>query len=152
MTASEAVSAHDTIVDLVPFLLVTDVERSVAFYEAIGFAVVKRYAPNGRLEFAGLEATSSAKLMLARADRVPAWDWDDPDASGPGWLYLYTPDLEAFRQRVIRCGIAPGEIEDGPGPGPNRQLCIDDPDGHRHMVSELWSESVGRVGLARRRS
>jgi catechol 2,3-dioxygenase-like lactoylglutathione lyase family enzyme len=136
--------AQDTIVDLVPFLLVTDVERSIAFYEALGFAVVKRYEPGGRIEFAGLEATSSAKLMLARVDRVMAWDGDDPDASGPGWLYLYTPELDAFRERLIDRGIAPGEIEDGPGPGPNRQLCIRDPDGHRHMVSGLWPGSVAR--------
>ncbi len=134
--------AQDKIVDLVPFLLVSDVERSIAFYEALGFTVVKRYEPRGRLEFAGLEATSSAKLMLARVDRVPAWDPSDPDASGPGWLHLFTPDLDAFRERLIRGGFAPGEIEDGPGPGRNRQLCVSDPEGHRHMVSELWAGSV----------
>jgi catechol 2,3-dioxygenase-like lactoylglutathione lyase family enzyme len=136
--------APDTIVDLVPFLLVTDVERSIAFYEALGFAVVKRYEPAGRLEFAGLEATASAKLMLARVDRVPSWDPRDPDASGPGWLYLYTPDLEAFRARLLRAGIEPGATEDGPGPGPNRQLRIRDPDGHCHLVAELWPGSLGR--------
>ena len=127
-----------------PFLLVTDVERSIAFYMALGFAVVKRYEPNGRLEFAALEATSSAKLMLARANRVPAWQGSDGNAPGPGWLYLYTPDLEAFRERVSSRGIAIGEIENAPGPGPNRQLCLRDPDGHRHMVSELWLGSVAR--------
>jgi catechol 2,3-dioxygenase-like lactoylglutathione lyase family enzyme len=136
--------ADDTVVDLVPFLLVTDVERSIAFYEAIGFAVIKRYEPNGTLEFAGLEATSSAKLMLARVDRVPAWDPVDQDASGPGWLYLYTPDLEALRERLMRAGIETGEIEDGPGPGPNRRLCVRDPDGHGHMIAELWPGSVAR--------
>ena len=142
--------ADDTIVDLVPFLLVTDVERSIAFYETIGFAVIKRYEPNGRLEFAGLEATSSAKLMLARVDHVPAWD--TPDASGPGWLYLYTPDLGAFRERLIRAGIEPEEIEDGPGPGPNRRLCVRDTDGHCHVAAELWPESVARDPRTRRRN
>ena len=131
----------DTVVDLVPFVLVADVERSIAFYEALGFSVVKRYEPDGRLEFAGLEATSSAKLMLARADREPD---SDRESRGPGFLYLYTPDLDAFRERLIRAGTEPGEIEDGPGPGPNRQLCVIDPDGHGHMVAELWDGSVGR--------
>jgi hypothetical protein len=36
------------------------------------------------------------------------------------------------------------EIEDGPGPGPNRQMCVRDPDGHGHMVAELFEGSVGR--------
>jgi ribosomal protein S18 acetylase RimI-like enzyme len=27
--------------------------RSIRFYEALGFEVIKRYAPNRRLEFAG---------------------------------------------------------------------------------------------------
>ena len=131
----------DTIVDLVPFILVTDVERSITFYEALGFGVIKRFEPKGKLEFAGLEATSSAKIMLARVDAIPE---RDPDAQSPGFLYLYTNDLDAFRERLIASGVDPGEIEDGPGPGPKRQLCVRDPDGHDHMVAELFDGSVGR--------
>ncbi|MGH2990277.1 MAG: VOC family protein [Solirubrobacterales bacterium] len=131
---------QDTVVDLVPFVLVTDVARSIAFYEALGFKVVKTYEPRGTLEFAGLEATSSAKIMLARVDELTP---REPDPPGPGFLYLYTPDLDAFRERLIHMGIDPGDIEDGPGPGPNRQLCVMDPDGHGHMVTELWDGSIG---------
>jgi catechol 2,3-dioxygenase-like lactoylglutathione lyase family enzyme len=128
------------IVDLVPFILVTDVSRSIAFYEALGFDEIKRYEANGRLEFAGMEASSAAKVMLARVDEVPAWD---PEDSGPGFLYLYTRDIDAFRRQLLRRGIEAGEIEDGPGPGPSRQLCVRDPDGHGHMVAELFEGSVG---------
>jgi catechol 2,3-dioxygenase-like lactoylglutathione lyase family enzyme len=130
----------ETVVDLVPFLLVADVERSIPFYEALGFEVVKRYQPGERLEFAGLEATSSAKVMLARVDEVPA---TGPDAPTPGFLYLYTSDLEGLRSRLIDAGHRADEIEDGPGPGPNRQMCVRDPDGHGHMVAELFEGSVG---------
>jgi catechol 2,3-dioxygenase-like lactoylglutathione lyase family enzyme len=129
------------VVDLVPFILVTDVERSIGFYEALGFRVVKRYEPNRRLEFAGLEATSSAKVMLARVEEVPD---AGPDARTPGFLYLYTRDLEALRKRLLGAGLHADEIEDGPGPGPNRQMCVRDPDGHVHMVAELFEGSVGR--------
>jgi catechol 2,3-dioxygenase-like lactoylglutathione lyase family enzyme len=108
------------IVDLVPFILVSDVARSIAFYEALGFAEVKRHEAN--------------------VDEVPVWD---PDESSPGFLYLYTRDIEAFRRELLRRGIEAGEIEDGPGPGPNRQLCVRDPDGHGHMVAELFEGSVG---------
>lgn len=137
-----APAAPDAVVDLVPFLFVADVERSIPFYEALGFDVIKRYEPEGRLEFAGLEATSAAKVMLARVDEVPEMD---PDAQTPGFLYLYTSDLEALRDRLLARGHDADEIEDGPGPGPTRQMCVRDPDGHGHMVAELFEGSVGRA-------
>ena len=129
------------VVDLVPFIRVADVERSIAFYEALGFGVIKRHEPDGRLEFAGLEATSSAKLMLARVDDVPE---TGPDAGAPGFLYLYTGDLEGLRAGLLAGGHDVDEIEEGPGPGPSRQMCVRDPDGHGHMVAELFDGSVGR--------
>lgn len=77
--------------------------------------------------------------MLARVDAVPGWD---PDAPGPGFLYLYTSDLDGLRQRLIGLGFEAGEIGGG-APGPDRELCVRDPDGHGHMVAELWDESIG---------
>jgi catechol 2,3-dioxygenase-like lactoylglutathione lyase family enzyme len=79
--------------------------------------------------------------MLARVDRVPE---AAPDAQAPGFLYLYTSNLGALRDRLLALGYEADEIEDGPGPGPNRQTCVRDPDGHRHMVAELFQGSVGR--------
>ena len=141
MSSAARGKTTDTIVDLIPFILVSDVERSIAFYEALGFRVVKTYTPRGALEFAALEATSAAKIMLARVDEVPSPDSDAPSA---GFLYLYTPDLDRFRERLISAGFEPLEIEEGPGPGPNREMCVRDPDGHGHMVAELWEGSAGR--------
>ena len=86
-------------------------------------------------------ATPSAKLMLARVDHVPE---TGPDARTPGFLYLYTSDLEALRARLLEAGHEADELEDGPGPGPTRQMCVRDPDGHGHMVAELFEGSVGR--------
>jgi catechol 2,3-dioxygenase-like lactoylglutathione lyase family enzyme len=131
----------EAVVDLVPFLLVADVERSIPFYEALGFEVMKRYAPHGRLEFAGLEAAPSAKIMLARVAEVPE---TGPGARTPGFLYLYTADLEGLRLRLLEAGHQADEIEGGPGPGPSRQMCVRDPDAHGHMVAELFEGSVGR--------
>jgi catechol 2,3-dioxygenase-like lactoylglutathione lyase family enzyme len=131
--------ARPDVVDLVPFIHVSDVARAIRFWEALGFRVVKRYEPNGRLEFAGLESTAAAKVMLARVDRPSE---RDPDQPAPGFLYLYTPDLDAFRKRLLEHGIEAGEITDGPGPGPNREMCVHDPDGHGHMVAELWPGSI----------
>jgi catechol 2,3-dioxygenase-like lactoylglutathione lyase family enzyme len=131
--------ARSGVVDLVPFIHVSDVARSIGFWDALGFRVVKRYEPNGRLEFAGLESAAAAKVMLARVDRASELD---PDRPTPGFLYLYTPDLDAFRKRLLAHGIEPGEISDGPGPGPNREMCVRDPDGNGHMVAELWPGSI----------
>jgi catechol 2,3-dioxygenase-like lactoylglutathione lyase family enzyme len=133
-------TAPDTVVDLVPFIRVSDVAHSIRFYEALGFRVVKRYEPTGRLEFAGLESTAAAKVMLARVDRVAEPDSDRPT---PGFLYLYTSDLDAFRNHLLDHGIEPDEITDGPGPGRNREMCVRDPDGYGHMVAELWPGSIG---------
>jgi catechol 2,3-dioxygenase-like lactoylglutathione lyase family enzyme len=137
--AATRAGARSGVVDLVPFIRVSDVARSIRFWEALGFRVVKRYEPNGRLEFAGLESTAAAKVMLARVDR-PAEH--DPDRPAPAFLYLYTQDLDAFRQRLLGHEIEAGEITDGPGPGPNREMCVRDPDGHGHMVAELWPGSI----------
>jgi catechol 2,3-dioxygenase-like lactoylglutathione lyase family enzyme len=137
----------DAVVDLVPFILVAAVERSIPFYEALGFKVIKRHELDGRLEFAGLEATPAAKVMLARVDEVPETG-TNPQA--PGFLYLYTSNLGALRERLVVLGYHADEIEEGPGPGPNRQMCVRDPDGHSHMVTELFEGSVGRDPYRRR--
>jgi hypothetical protein len=101
---------------------------------------VKRFDPDGQLEFAGLAASSSAKVMLARVDEVPE---TGPDSGCPGFLYLYTSDREGLRARLLEAGHQAGQIQPGPGPGPSCQMCVRDPDGHGHTVAELFEGSVG---------
>jgi catechol 2,3-dioxygenase-like lactoylglutathione lyase family enzyme len=45
----------DAVSDLVPFAHVADVDRSVAFYERLGFAVLHEVAAEGRRIWAWLE-------------------------------------------------------------------------------------------------
>jgi catechol 2,3-dioxygenase-like lactoylglutathione lyase family enzyme len=71
------VTARDRVSDLVPFLQVADVDRSVAFYELLGFEMLHEFAPDG--------------------------------------------------------------------PGPDRQMRVDDPDGYCLMVAEIEGERVGVV-------
>lgn len=131
-------SGDDTVVDLIPFIHVTDVPRSIAFYEALGFRLGDTYAPQGRLEFAELESTRAAKVMLARVDELPE---RDPEEAGPGYLYAYTRSLDALSRRLLDHGFQPGEIRDG-SPGPEREMCVRDPDGRGHMVTELSLSSI----------
>jgi hypothetical protein len=84
--------------------------------------------------------------MLARVAEVPE---TGPGARTPGFLYLYTSDLEGLRARLLGAGHQADEIEDAPGPGPGRQMCVRDPDGHGHMVAELFEGSVGRDPMGR---
>jgi hypothetical protein len=57
-------------------------------------------------------------------------------------FHLYTRDLDALRARLLDAGVATGDITTG-GPGPDRQMALDDPDGYRLMVAEIEGERVG---------
>lgn len=51
---------------LIPFVHVTDVERSIASYGHLGFVVTEIFTPAGRLNWANL-VSGDAELMLQRA-------------------------------------------------------------------------------------
>jgi predicted enzyme related to lactoylglutathione lyase len=130
-------NAPDQVTDLVPFVHVAEVDRSVAYYERLGFVMEHEFAPDGRRIWAFLER-GDARLMVAEADeRV------DPHAQAV-LFYLYTRDLDTLRGRLVDAGVAAGEITTG-GPGPDRQMALDDPDGYRLLVAEIERERVGDV-------
>jgi catechol 2,3-dioxygenase-like lactoylglutathione lyase family enzyme len=119
----------DEVTDLIPFVHVSDLERSLAFYERLGFSVKATHEHNGRLDWAAL-AAGSAQLMLA-------------GASGPVdrtqqavLFYLYTDDLPGLRARLVSEGLPVGEIRDG-SPGPRQELAMSDPDGYCLMVAQI---------------
>ena len=114
--------------DLIPFVHVGDVERSIAFYELLGFAVHDTHGPHGRLGWAALEH-EQAKLMLARAGSQVS-----PADQGV-LFYLYTDDLQALQAHLRAHGQPAGAIRDGT-PGPRREMRLRDPDGYVLMVAE----------------
>jgi hypothetical protein len=61
------VSGGDRVTDLVPFVHVADVDRSVWFYELLGFALEAELRPQGRRIWAFLER-GDARIMVASAD------------------------------------------------------------------------------------
>ncbi len=125
----------DVVSDLVPFAHVTNVDRSVAFYERLGFEMLHEATAHGRRMWAFLER-GDARLMVAEANGA-----FDPDAQGI-IFYLYTRDLDALRARLVAGGVDAGEITTG-GPGPDRQLEVTDPDGYVLMLAEIEGERVG---------
>jgi predicted enzyme related to lactoylglutathione lyase len=114
---------------LIPFVHVADLQRSIAFYESLGFAVSDTYEHGGQLDWAALESRD-ARLMLARAS-API------DARQQSVLfYLYSEDLAALRERLLAKGVAVGAIRDGT-PGPRREMGLCDPDGYCLMIAQI---------------
>jgi SnoaL-like domain len=121
---------------MTPFVRVADVGRSAGFYRLLGFEVCDTFVPGVRIEWAFLEASSEARIMLARDSRPV-------DARAQGVLfYLYVPDLAALRDHLLGHGVAAGPIEDG-SPGPRREMRVTDPDGYVLMIAEIEEDVDG---------
>lgn len=121
------------VVRLIPFVHVTDVARSVSFYEQLGFAVQGTYHPGEVLEWASLKS-ADAEIMLARAHHPL-------HSERQGVLfYVYTPDLDGLRDHLLANGVVAGAIVDGT-PGPEREMGLSDPDGYCVMVAAAGAHS-----------
>ena len=126
---------RDAVSDLVPFTHVADVDRSVAFYERLGFEMRHEYAPEDRRLWAFLER-GDARLMVAEGDEAV-----EPGAQAV-LFFLYTRDLDGLRARLVSDGVPAGAITTG-NLGPDRQMEVVDPDGYALMVAEIEGERVG---------
>ncbi len=121
---------------LVPFVHVTDVARSVGFYQLLGLELRETYEHEGVLVWASM-AHESAALMLA-AGETPI----DPRAQG-ALFYLYAHNLVGLRDHLVAHRVTPGEIVDG-SPGPRQEMRVTDPDGYCLMVAQIDDEAVSR--------
>jgi hypothetical protein len=117
----------DRVDRLIPFVHVADVQRSIDFYELLGFGVRDTYEHDGRLDWAALTSVQ-AQLMLARAS-APV----DPRQQAV-LFYLYAADLDGLRDHLLASGVHVGEIVDG-SPGPEREMRLADPDGYCLMIA-----------------
>lgn len=112
---------------LVAFVHVTDVERSIAFYSKLGFAVMNQVGtpPN----WVWLES-QSAHLMLNKS-------------SGPinshqqaVMFYLYFDDIRATHQELSELGYQLSEIR-FPFYMPHGECRMEDPDGYVLMLAQI---------------
>jgi catechol 2,3-dioxygenase-like lactoylglutathione lyase family enzyme len=124
-----------------PMLHVTDIKRSIRFYELLGFATVDtdRCTPLG---WARLHCEGGA-LMFLRAEEPM-----DPSAQALT-LYMYTPDLIALREHLLANGVKVRPIG-RPGYMPSGEIRFTDPDGYAVAVAhwgkseqEAWEERIG---------
>lgn len=115
--------------ELIPFVHVADVARSIAFYELLGFAVDDTHSVGEQLDWASL-SHGDARIMLAGAG--------DPIDAGDRAVrfYLFTADLPGLQQHLRAHGHRAGAIRDG-SPGPSAEMRVRDPDGYVLMIAQL---------------
>jgi len=110
---------------LVPMAHVSDVKRSIEFYEKLGFRAANTFTPDGQSEPAWASLQSDrAELMISRGER-----------SEPSVLfYLYCDDVRAERKRLSAAGIVVGEITTA-FYAPYGEFHVEDPDGYVLVIS-----------------
>ena len=101
---------------------VADVQRSIDFYEQLGFRVENTVSDDGRLNWAYLRR-NGAHLMVTLGGTGP----------GPIQLYLYVDDVTAFTTRLAAEDIAVGPVEERIYM-PKGEFELSDPDGHCLLV------------------
>jgi hypothetical protein len=124
-----------------PLLHVAEIEKSIQFYELLGFATVDtdRCKPLG---WARLHCEGGAVMFLRAEEPV--------DASAHSvMLYMYTPDLAGLREHLLASGLQVPPIK-YPGYMPSGEITLADPDGNIIMVAhwgksehEAWEKRIG---------
>ena len=124
-----------------PMLHVAEIERSIRFYELLGFATVDtdRGKPLG---WARLHCDGGAVMFLRAEEPV--------DGSAQAvMLCMYTRDLAGLRQQLLDSGVKVPPIR-FPEYMPSGEIGIADPDGYAIVVShwgkaeqEAWEKRIG---------
>jgi len=114
---------------LVPMAQVADVERSIAFYQQLGFEELNRHTPEGfaKPTWAWLQCGRS-HIMVALAEQpvVPSQQ--------AVLFYVYCEDVTVYHGELRSAGVAVSAIE-YPFFAPKGQFSVIDPDGYCLTVS-----------------
>jgi lactoylglutathione lyase len=115
---------------------ITDIDRSVAFYEALGFAEIARMligeeAVNIFMNMPG--DGDIPKLELTHNFGVGSYDI----GTGYGHIAITAPDLDATLAALAGQGIEPEKPPYSIREGGNRLCFVRDPDGYRVELIEM---------------
>jgi Glyoxalase/Bleomycin resistance protein/Dioxygenase superfamily len=123
-----------------PLLHVAEIEKSIRFYELLGFATVDtdRAKPLG---WARMQCEGGAVMFLRAEDPVDA-------PAQAVMLYMYTPDLTGLREQLLARGVKVPPIR-YPEYMPSGEIGIADPDGYAILVAhwgkpehEAWEKRI----------
>lgn len=115
-----------------PLMHVAEIEKSIHFYELLGFATIDTDRCNP-LGWARLHCEDGSAVMFLRAERPV-------DASARAFmLYMYTPDLAGLRERLLAGGVNAPPIN-YPEYMPSGKINIVDPDGYKIEIGH-WGKS-----------
>jgi lactoylglutathione lyase len=120
---------------LFPAVRVSDLETSLAFYEAIGMEGVGR-ANHANTRMAMLALPREDEVILELVERTDA---GRASAGGLDHLAIQIQDLEATRRELLAAGLDPGEVERPGGADGPRTVTLLDPDGH-HLELVQWPD------------
>ncbi len=112
---------------------VSDLERSLTFYTALGYLVLGRVAfdDGGRLAVLSFPDEPVATLELVHRPNA-----EPVEIGGFDHLAIQVDDLADTLARLNYLGLAPGKAELPGGPEGPRTAWIDDPDGYRIELVE----------------
>ncbi len=114
-----------------PMLHVAEIERSILFYETLGFRLI---------DDDGCKPIGWARLHCANGDIMFLRAEKEIDPRAQGFLfYMYTPDLEGLREHLIEKAINVSEIKRHPYM-PSGTVNLVDPDGY-HVEIAHWGQA-----------
>jgi len=111
-------------------LSVADVDRSIAFYAALGFEVANSFACEGepKPSWAWLQSGDAALMLAARSEQIPS--------KHTVIFYFYADDVATAHASLVEAGLNPGAIAT-PFYAPQGEFELIDPDGYIVMVSHM---------------
>lgn len=124
-------------------LHVRSVERSIAFYDLLGFKLID-IEGSDRLGWARLHCDDGSAIMLLLAEEP---ENIDPQKQAI-MLVLYTENLAALRDQLVAKGVTAGKIDTPPWM-PSGSMMLRDPDGYRVNVNH-WSDQEHQAWLKQR--
>jgi catechol 2,3-dioxygenase-like lactoylglutathione lyase family enzyme len=112
---------------LVALTQVSDLQRSLEFYQRLGFSVANTVDYEGKTTWAWLD-NDKASLMITLAEKPVVANQQRV------LFYLYGADVEAMHRELTGAGVACGAI-DKPFYAPQGEFRVEDPDGYVLMLT-----------------